>query len=664
MDNKKKKPDKSLASEDWKALFDYSPCGFLMTHPDGMIAAVNTTLLSWLGFESGELKEKLRFQDLLNIGGKLFYETQHVTLLKIQDTVNELNYDLRCKDGQLKPVLINTAIKKDESGKIIFFHHAVFPFSDRKKYEKELLNAKKNAEVASKAKSLFLSTITHEIRTPLNVILGATDFLFQEQPRPDQIELLQSLHISALNLKELINDILEYNKIEAGRVSLEERPFNLRSLLVNLINSFRPLVLKSGIELRLIIPDELSEFVIGDPVKINQVLTNLIGNSIKFTKKGFVEIKISAKADLLSKQHLEFTIKDSGIGISEDALLKIFDPFTQANNTIHQQFGGTGLGLSVSQKLLNVYGSKLKVESKIGQGTTFSFSLRLKTSTAPSMSESSQVNSFELEKMPDIRALIVDDNRSNLMIASKYFKQWGLRFEQATNGQEALNLVQKNNYDLVLMDLNMPEMDGYETTRKIRALPDPKYQELPIIAFSATDFGKLNTRMKNAGLNALVLKPYNPTYLHEVIRLYGRNHSNNISQNSTTQQDDPVYSNSLIGKEPDITEVCVLFDNEEDAVKNYLLAVKTDLQSIIADFETIDEAISVEELRSLGHKLKTTIRIFKLNHLQTLFDKGKNLFMKGDMAQINPLFKEIKTHIFELNTWIDNKIQQGNCCKQ
>ena len=636
---------------DWLDIFDHAPCGHMLTHVNGDIITINRTLMDLLGYKDRNNFDKKKFQELLSIGGKVFYETQHITLAKIQDSVSEVNYQLLGKSGERIHVLINSKIRRDISGKPLHFQHIIFPYSDRKKYESELILAKKKAETLSEAKSTFLSTITHEIRTPIHAIIGISDMLIQENPRHDQLEMLKLLQVSSHNLLELINSILEYNKVDAGKLILEENPFDLHRMLEHLVDSLRPQATLKGITIDLQISDTTPQFYIGDSVKINQILTNIVGNSLKFTLEGKVELQLDSSPDVLGKRHLEFKIIDTGIGMTEDEIISIFEPFEQANESINKDFGGTGIGLSISQKLLDAYSSKLIVESEKGKGSIFRFALRLVVADPPENLDQNS-NTLNLGKLKNIRVLVVDDSYSNHFIISTYLTKWEVPFYHANNGTEALKLAQDYDFDVILMDLKMPDIDGFEVTKIIRSWPDKKYKDVPIIAYSAASSSLITDAMKDAGMNGLLVKPFRPEQLHRLLIKHGRKDS--VDPNEVLSKTEQLLSAPKSSTfNPQMREVEELFDNDQESINKYLRAVIHDVETLKRKFLDLksSDTFSQNIFMSACHSGKTITRLFELSQLSALFETGEKQLSEDDNYEFSHTLDEIILFVEKFYIW-------------
>lgn len=389
-----------------------------------------------------------------------------------------------------------------------------------------LLASKNKAEEAVDVKSTFLSNMTHEIRTPLNGIVGISNLLAQENPREDQLEHLDTLLFSAENLLVIINDILDYSKIEAERIKFEKIPFSLKNITHRIYKTLKSKIDEKNIAFEIAIDDAVPSVVIGDPVRLSQVLTNLANNAIKFTDKGGkVMLKIELKQ--LNKDKtatLHFSVIDTGIGIAADKQAIIFENFSQASSDTTRKYGGTGLGLAITKKLLALQGSEIKVNSTLGEGATFYFDLiyaigslnAIEKTAVEQIQTNAKIQSFAASN----HVLLVEDNKINILIAKRFLEKWNLVVDVAHNGCEAVKMVQQNAYGLVLMDINMPEMDGYEATKQIRSLEQGKFKTLPIVALTASIFEEFKQDAIDAGMNDYVCKPFKPQELYDVIAKY------------------------------------------------------------------------------------------------------------------------------------------------
>ncbi len=386
---------------------------------------------------------------------------------------------------------------------------------ERKLYEKEILAAKETAEKAAAAKAEFLSTMSHEIRTPMNAVIGMTHLLLQENPRTDQVENLQALRFSGENLLALINDILDFSKIEAGRIEFEAAEFQIKDLINSIKQSFHFRAEEKGIQLKVLVDQQLPEVVIGDPTRLSQILYNLVGNAVKFTHQGQVVIEVKVAHVLTDTIDLYFSVTDTGIGIAPKNLDMIFESFSQASQDVTRKFGGTGLGLTITKRLLELQGSKVQVNSKEGKGTKFHFILShgIAKTSVTQQTDSPGGSSQQQKPLNEVRILLVEDNPVNVMVASKFLNTWEVSLEVAENGKIALEKVNERDFDLVLMDLKMPVMDGYEASKKIRETKPV----LPIIALTASATLNAQEKVRQAGMNGFLTKPFNPNELYKLI---------------------------------------------------------------------------------------------------------------------------------------------------
>ncbi len=383
------------------------------------------------------------------------------------------------------------------------------------KKQEELTKAKHIAEEASEAKAQFLSTMSHEIRTPLNSVIGMTNLLFSEDPKPEQIENLKALSFGAESLMALINDILDFSKIEAGGIRFESTTFNLPELLRNVIESFKVLSRNKNLEIKLDSQNTLPEYIKGDPTRLGQILNNLIGNAIKFTEQGYVKLSVGSISKNKEIAKISFEIEDTGIGIPKEKQEIIFDSFSQASSETTRKYGGTGLGLAITKKLVDLQGGSIKIDSIPGKGTTFR--VELEYTIDKKGDEKQKREQEEITSLENHHLLLVEDNKMNQLVAKKFLDKWKITFDIAQNGLEAVQKVKDNEYDLVLMDLHMPEMDGYEATKQIREMDDIK-KDIPIIALSASTGPDAEERIANYGMNDFVAKPFNPKDLFNAIK--------------------------------------------------------------------------------------------------------------------------------------------------
>jgi len=382
----------------------------------------------------------------------------------------------------------------------------------------ELEKVLEKAEKSSQAKSEFLSTMSHEIRTPMNAVIGMTNLLMMGNPRPDQKDNLEILKFSANNLLALVNDVLDFNKIESGKVVFENIKFNLVELMQNVCGGQRLKAEEKGLNFILGIDNSLrNRDVFGDPTRLSQIIFNLISNAIKFTHNGTVWVNVNQLENRHNTITVDFSVKDTGIGIEKENLNAIFEPFTQESITTTRQYGGTGLGLAIVKRLLELQNLRMSVQSQPGRGSEFSFTMEFPVSTenVAEPVEKQHVVLRNVESMGTPRVLIAEDNLVNVMLMKKLFSKWNIVPTIAENGERAIEMVQYGNFDIILMDLQMPVLNGFDAAVEIRKLPDPKKASIPIIALTASALFDIRERVFGSGMNDYVSKPFKPEELRE-----------------------------------------------------------------------------------------------------------------------------------------------------
>lgn len=405
---------------------------------------------------------------------------------------------------------------------IVIAHYLFHQALSNNVMEKDVLNKQLKAAVeeanhAVQSKSDFLSTMSHELRTPLNSVIGMTELLKDEFHTPEQKENLNILSFSAISLHTLINDILDFNKLGSEKLQLEKVSINLFTLLSDICAGLRIQAKEKGLSLNLVVDEEIKTIqVLTDPTRISQIIYNLAGNAVKFTSEGSVNVELKVYEQDQDSLTISFSVSDTGIGISKEQQALVFDPFVQASTSTTRNYGGTGLGLAIVNRLLTLFNSEIHLESIEKKGSKFWFKILLEKDLKPVISSS---DNDEIDyDLGNLLVLVVEDNPINSLLLKKILGKWHNIPHFARDGYEALQKVDSNEYDLILMDIHMPLLDGYETTHQIRKLKDMKKNKVPIVALTASVSNNLSEKIFSAGMDDYLSKPYKSAELYAKLK--------------------------------------------------------------------------------------------------------------------------------------------------
>jgi len=371
------RPELELPAETTEDLYENAPCGYMSTSAGGLILRANRTFFLWTGYQSDQVVGHRRFYDLLPPAGRIYYETHYVPLLLMQGSVREIAMELICADLRRLPVLLNAALLRDAQGQAQVIRITLFDATARRKYEQELLRERRHAEQATQDKARFIAMVSHEIRSPLSAIVAVRQMLEKTPLSQQQAHLVRMLKSSSESLLGLVNNVLDLGRLESGHGALELHEFDLRALVSASFEAMRARAELKGIALEQTITGEVPQSVIGDALKINQVLTNLLSNALKFTEHGAVRLSVHCEPAGAESVSITFSVCDTGIGIPSDRLSNIFEEYAQGE-AVRTRYGGTGLGLAISNRLVKLHGGELRVASEPGRGSTFRFTLQLK----------------------------------------------------------------------------------------------------------------------------------------------------------------------------------------------------------------------------------------------------------------------------------------------
>jgi len=479
---------------------------------------------SLTGYTARQLLETpLGFLDLIHADDSKTFERELREMSGQADDAQDivhLPYRIVCANGRIKWIQDRKVVIRNDLGQITGYQGLITDITDRLQYEQRLLEAKQQAERATRVKSEFLANMSHEIRTPMNAIVGLVELCLNGSIDARQRNYLERVQTASRALMALIDDILDLSKLEAGKMQLEPTPFVLDELLDQVLSTLEELSKRKGLCLIRPVSDSGVRAVIGDPQRLRQVLTNLIGNAVKFTERGEIRVELAELARDERQLRLQFSISDTGIGMTDEQQSRLFQAFSQGDNSITRNYGGTGLGLVISKQLIEQMGGSISVSSQHGIGSTFSFRVTLGVADVDDirLSRERQHSGFDTRQLQHIRGariLLVEDNEVNRLVATELLEQVQLLVETAEHGQAALDKLQNNHYDCVLMDVQMPVLDGYQTTRRLRELRHCR--SLPVIAMTANVFSDDRARCTQAGMNDFIGKPILPQTLYATL---------------------------------------------------------------------------------------------------------------------------------------------------
>jgi|GEM_PF-954407 len=496
-------------------LYNSAPCGYHSLDADGLIVRINDTELEWLGYSREEVVDKLKITDLFTPASMEEFRKSYPVFQR-QGYINDLEFDLVRKDGTILPVLVSATAIRDDAGRFVMSRSTVIDYTNQKKAAAELRQANIELTRASRLKEEFLSTMSHEIRTPLNAIVMLNRLLSDTSLTLKQQQLARKMDLSSRNLLGLISDILDFSKIEAGRIDLESIPFSLDDVLDNLSSLASTKAQEKDLEMLFLVEDDVPYQLVGDPVRLGQVLHNLIGNAVKFTNSGEIVVSVSCMKGEDSRVELIFHVHDTGIGMSREELERIFRPFTQADASTTRRFGGTGLGLAISKSLVDLMGGTLKATSEPGAGSTFTF-----TSVFGLQDHQLRKKHTLPESLRGLRVLVADDKEPLRRFFASALEGFSCRVTTVKTGTDAVKEVARalqaeEPYGLVLLDYGMPEMDGMEATRRIRSLRGLSETPILLMAMESAENTELQKAVDRKIVN-LLMKPVSRSSLFDAV---------------------------------------------------------------------------------------------------------------------------------------------------
>ncbi len=524
------------------------------------------------------------------------------------------------RKGKIRHVRSNGKVYKDENGLIQRIIGVSLDLTEQKTAEQKLVYAKETAINMMKSRTQFVSVLSHEIRNSLQAMIGITQLLIEDNQQPEQTQRIEALKFATDNLLLLVNDILDFSKLEQGNSAFNLQDFSLLELLRSLKQTFEFKAKAKGLALEIDADREIPSILQGDPSRLSQVLTNLIGNAIKFTEKGWVGI--FAEIQELTETHvsIEFSVSDTGVGIPSEKQDMIFEEFSQAHTEHKQNFGGTGLGLAISRQILLLQNSTMQVQSKEGEGSRFYFVLSFARSSLSSLPTRKTQSDYDLG---GVRVLVAEDNQVNQLVISQFLKRWKAQSEIVSNGKMVLEKLKNKKYDLLLLDLQMPVLNGYETAKEIRK----KYtmEELPIIALSADSWEEVEEQMQGTNINDFIRKPFAIQDFYEKIKQYT---PENLFQKATEM---------LILPKIDflnLRQVQALAGNEKQVLYEFVRLTSHAFEEFQTQYSEALRGENYEEFRKITHKMISTLRFLEFEVLLELIAEAKNFWDKKNSRLI------------------------------
>ena len=577
----------------FKGIIDNFHLGLLEVSPEGKILRANDSFCEMSGFSCEELEGK--------DGGDILLDSEEKERMKVRNAsriVGEEDvYELRVlnKNKENRYWLVSAAPLLGDDGKVYGSIGIHWDITEMKQLEFELKGARHKAEESSKAKAMFLANMSHEIRTPLNGIVGMAEQLAQSQLDADQRYFVDIMCSASSTLLSIINDVLDISKIESGKLSIETTPFNLNETIRRTLSIFGEKAKQTNVTLDIELMDDQGIVHLGDPHRLSQVLFNIVGNAMKFTQAGYVRVTSHLARGENDICFVSFSIEDTGVGMDLAYLTKVFEAFTQEDASITRKFGGSGLGLSIARSIVHIMGGTIEIESEKGKGTRVNIRIPMRISNEKTKQEIVEMTDLQ-KSLKGLRILAVEDNELNRMVLQVILKKCEVVVTIAQNGQEAINLIQDQDFDLVLMDVQMPIVDGLEATKYIR---EELKLTIPIIGLSANAMREEVEICKQAGMNDYLVKPYSERALVEVMKRW--------STDEKTAAPLQVEFNSE--KELDLSMLKQYVGNDIHVLKDVVSGYLTHLPPQLDRLELALVGADILALRHELHQLKASMEI-------------------------------------------------------
>ncbi len=633
-DDKAVKQELQQSEKLYYRLFEESRDAIYISGVRGDLQEVNQASLELFGYD----REEMIGMNAL----RLYYDAEDrrkfTETIQRDGSVSNYEVNLVTKEGEVINCVLSSSTRRNANMEIIGYHGIIRDITEQKRTS-ELIKAKELAEKSASMKERFLANMSHEIRTPMNAVIGMTNLLQDTGITHAQKKYVDGIKGASEHLLVIINDILDFSKIEAGRLEIETIEFDVLDVLKSVIQTFKFKAAEKSLDLRLIAEDGLPTAVVGDPTRLLQILMNLVSNAIKFTKKGSITIHARLFNEDSNKATLAFSVTDTGMGIPEDKIDTVFSSFEQVSRSTTRLFGGTGLGLTITKKLIEMQGGSISVKSKVGEGTSFIFVLKFPKGSKL-LNRQNKRKDVVIRPLGKITILLVEDNELNQVVAVDTLKKWGksVRVDIANHGAEALDLIKKNSYDIVLMDVQMPVMNGYDATKAIRN--ELGLHKLPILAMTAYATTGEAEKTIIAGMDDYISKPFDPKKLFQKIVQLSKHQ---FPDDNTTSVAKAPISTEKNGVDTKVTDLQYLTETTGDDPELMAKMIEIMLRETPEEIKKMEELYSEKKwdrLRAVAHKFKSAVTYMGLNEMkevvkdiQTNAQNHQNLKRIGDLIQ-------------------------------